>query len=228
MSLKNIKNKIKGFTIVEALVSVAVILFVIIGPLSLTIGSLNTLVEYQNKIVASYLAEEIIEDFKNYRDDYSLACAALELNYDFNTSQLNSMDCGEISVPESYYNNNGNDTIPPDTNPRNIAWKLFLNNILGDINNTERVNLLLDNESFNFSSQNFSIYSEDICEYLSVSEVSGYKCISIGNETLFHRVVNIIKISPDLLKVEVIVDYTKSNFLSTPKSVYIVDYIYKR
>ena len=68
MYLKKIKNKIKGFTIVEALVSVAVILFVIIGPLSLTIGSLNTLVEYQNKIVASYLAEEIIEDFKNYLD----------------------------------------------------------------------------------------------------------------------------------------------------------------
>ena len=222
--LKNIKNKIKVFTIIEALVSVAIILLIIIGPLSLTIGALNSVKENGNRIIASYLAEEIIEEFKNYRDDFALTCSNLTINYD-SSDLLADMSCGSIPVNSSFYNS----TIPPDTNPQNIAWKLFVNNVMGDMVTNTRQDLLLDDNSFNSLNQ-FIFYTPDICDKLFVSKNEGYGCSSFSDSfsTIFHRAVTLTKVSSDTIKIEVKVDYTNSAFLGNPKSIYVVDYIYKR
>lgn len=225
------KKQENGFTIIEALVSIAIILLVVIGPLSMTVNSINRVMENKNRIIASYLAEETIENFKNYRDNYLLACSVLTLDYNLFTGELNTMYCGPDNtypvVDQDFY-----DTTPPNTNPRDIAWKMFLKSVMEDYSVSSRENIHLDNASFNFNKSIFnSLANIASCDKLYLSKESGYSCSGgIGSiKTVFDRSINLTKMSDDTLKVEVNVDYTSpSSFLSTTKTVHVVGYVYKR
>lgn len=228
----NIEKIKSGFTLIEALVSIALILIAVIGPLSLTFNAINSIRQNKNRIIASYLAEEVIENFRNYRDDFSLSCGNLNLNFDYTTQQLSSVYCISDTnladtIPPNYYNY----STPPDTNPQNIAWKMFLSSVMGDLATNYIQGLNLDNDTFYFSPQNLfnnKITSYQNCSYLKFDDNKGYNC-STGYSTPFRRTVNITKLSGNILKIDVSVVYLEYGILSQgQKSVSITDYLYER
>ncbi len=58
----------KGFTILETLIAITVLVFAITGPLSLVAGSIRTSGYSRDSITAFYLAQEAIEYIRNTRD----------------------------------------------------------------------------------------------------------------------------------------------------------------
>jgi prepilin-type N-terminal cleavage/methylation domain-containing protein len=232
MKIFKFKNRkvSQGFTLIEALVSIALILIAVTGPLSLTFNALTAIRQSKNRVIASYLAEEIIENFKNYRDNFALSCSNLNITYEYVNQEISSMNCESSPsiIPPSYYNY----STPGDTDPQNIAWKIFLTATMGDLVTASRDNLFIDNDQFYFYPTN--IFSNNIttnqnCTYLKYSDTNGYNC-SVGDSTSFKRVVNITKLSPNTLKIKVSVIYFESGvfLLHRQKSLTITDYIYKR
>lgn len=61
-------NKNKGFTIIEALVAIAVLMMALGGPLVLAVSSIGDARASKNKVTAFYLAEEALEYVRNVRD----------------------------------------------------------------------------------------------------------------------------------------------------------------
>lgn len=63
------KNKKNGFTLVETLVAIAVLLLAVVAPLSLATKSLNSSVLSKQQITGSFLAQEAMEYIRNIRDE---------------------------------------------------------------------------------------------------------------------------------------------------------------
>jgi len=66
--MKNINKKQKGFSLIETLIAVTILMIAIVGPLSLVQAGLFSSVHQRNQITAMYLAQEAIEFVKNIRD----------------------------------------------------------------------------------------------------------------------------------------------------------------
>ena len=64
-----IKNTKTGFTLVETLVAIAVLLLAVTAPLSLATKSLNSSALSKQQITASFLAQEATEYIRNIRDE---------------------------------------------------------------------------------------------------------------------------------------------------------------
>jgi hypothetical protein len=107
-------RKNTGFTLVEALVSISIFTFAVLGMISI-LGSGITDVRYaRQKIIATYLAQEGIEYFHNLRDNYMLFNPGIGWN-DFltkaNFKQCTNLanGCGfEDSIPVLPLNLNSN------------------------------------------------------------------------------------------------------------------------
>lgn len=236
-----------GFTLIEALVSIGLILIAVIGPLTLTMNAINTIIQNKNRVIASYLAEEIVEDFRNYRDDFALACNSIYLNMstdpDTGAVTILSANCGDetggMDVPVTFIGTSDISSTP-NTNPRNISWKMFVSSIFNNRQDifTNGVTVdpkeyFIDSDSFNTNSlTNFFIdtyaNSGSSCTNLSFDNVSGYSCGG-GSPTVFKRKTTVTKISDNTLKIQVDVVYTNSGlFAGGQKSVSVIDYIYER
>ncbi len=71
--MKNIFQKInRGFTLVETLVALSIFSFAVLGMLVILGGGVKNVNYAKSKIVATYLAQEGIEYFRNLRDNYVL------------------------------------------------------------------------------------------------------------------------------------------------------------
>ncbi|MFA6177303.1 MAG: prepilin-type N-terminal cleavage/methylation domain-containing protein [Candidatus Paceibacterota bacterium] len=66
----------KGFTLVEALVSISVLTMSVLGLMSILASSISDTANVKNKIKAEYFAQEGIECARNTRDTYVLYPAA--------------------------------------------------------------------------------------------------------------------------------------------------------
>lgn len=206
--------KLKGFTLIEALVSMAVILVAVIGPLGLISNAINISRQERDRITAAFLAEEVVENFRAYRDGFVLACK--DIDYEAGVCK--------------YLNANiliDNAILQDTTNPRTISWRLFIDKL-------ERASLFtttgiyLDNASFNFSSL-IAPVNRLACNFLSFNNTYGYNCLGFGTRTVHKRLVKLTKVSPTVLKVEVEVTYTRPRFfLDKEKSIKITEYIYER
>ena len=214
--MKIFKNKNqKGFTLIEAMVSMTVIVMAIIGPLGLIVNSVGQIRQERNRIAAAFLAEEIVENFKAYRDSFVLACKKVDYNYSSSEGIVESAICSfggaspdATNVTKDILQNSG-------TNPRTIAWYLFLDKIDSRLEQ----GLYLDNDSFSTLT---GIVHKGGCETLRYSSLYGsYNC-SNGELTDFKRTTTISKVSESSLKVEVKVYYTPKRFIE------VVDYIYER
>ena len=77
MIQNNMKNKKqtkqKGFTIVETLVSIFILLIAITGPLTFAQSGLRASFLARDQIVAFYLAQDVIETIKHLRDNHALS-----------------------------------------------------------------------------------------------------------------------------------------------------------
>ena len=63
----------RGFTLVEALVAISVLLLSVTGPLTIASRSLISAIFARDQITAFYLAQEATELIRNHRDNNSLA-----------------------------------------------------------------------------------------------------------------------------------------------------------
>ena len=57
-----------GFTLIEAVVAIAILMFTIIGPITLAQRSLSASYYAKDQVIAYYLAEESVEYLRNLRD----------------------------------------------------------------------------------------------------------------------------------------------------------------
>lgn len=60
----------RGFTIIETLVAVAVLMIAVAGPLVVATKGLRSAQISKNQMVASYLAQETLEVVRNHKDSY--------------------------------------------------------------------------------------------------------------------------------------------------------------
>ena len=78
MKIKNFFNKIqqsKGFTLIETMVAITILLTTIVGPMEIASQSLFSAFYSRDQITAYYLAQEGIEYIRNSRDNYYLDSA---------------------------------------------------------------------------------------------------------------------------------------------------------
>jgi prepilin-type N-terminal cleavage/methylation domain-containing protein len=67
MSNTRIQNN-KGFTLIETLVAITILMISIAGPLTIAQKSLTAATIAKDQVIASFLAQEMIEQIKNDRD----------------------------------------------------------------------------------------------------------------------------------------------------------------
>jgi len=67
--IAKISRPSRGFTILETLVAIAILLISIAGPLTIAEKSLVTAANSENQMIASYLAEDLMEYIENIRDN---------------------------------------------------------------------------------------------------------------------------------------------------------------
>lgn len=202
----------KGFTLVEALVSMTVVLIAIIGPLSLIMNAININKQERDRVAAAFLAEEPIENLRAYRDSFALACQTIDYEGGYCTNKTS------VKIDNA---------ILMDTdNPRTIAWRVFVDTL-------QRATLLssnplyFDNNSF-FINSLVAPISYPACSILKLDSNYSYNCVT-GNNTSFKRTTKLTLVSPQMIRVEVEVIYAKSRYSTIKeKSIKVVDYIYER
>ena len=72
----NVQNSVRygrGFTLIETLVAISILLIALAGPLTIAAKGLNSSYYARDQITAFYLAQEGIEYIRNYRDTDSLS-----------------------------------------------------------------------------------------------------------------------------------------------------------
>ncbi len=92
MSYNNFKKiKKEGFTVIEALVSIAIMLLSITGAFAVAQSSLQSSDLVKNRVTAYYLAQEGIEFLRQKRDDNGLKMLSSKNNPDPNASWLSGI-----------------------------------------------------------------------------------------------------------------------------------------
>ncbi|MEY4440776.1 MAG: hypothetical protein RLY49_402 [Candidatus Parcubacteria bacterium] len=87
-------NNIRGFTIIETLVAIFILLISTTGPLAFTQSGLRSAFFARDQVTAFYLAQESIETIKNVRDNNLIGYRDGDTDIDW----LNKIsDCGDIS-----------------------------------------------------------------------------------------------------------------------------------
>jgi prepilin-type N-terminal cleavage/methylation domain-containing protein len=61
---------IRGFTLIETLVAITILMISIVGPLTIASKGLVAAAGSRDQVVASYLAQDLMESVKNLRDSY--------------------------------------------------------------------------------------------------------------------------------------------------------------
>ncbi len=108
--MKNFDTKIRGFTLLETLASIAILSLVIIGPLSVTISSSSYARTTKDTIVATYLAEEAVELLQNQYDSLYVYCR----------KNASSTEVGGLCVPNVL-----------ETTTGQTSWRLFKDRLSG-------------------------------------------------------------------------------------------------
>lgn len=65
---KEYKNKNAGFTIIEAMIAILVLLIAVVAPLSIITSNLNSTFFARDEVIATYLAQEGVEIIRQRRD----------------------------------------------------------------------------------------------------------------------------------------------------------------
>ncbi len=106
--MKNQKLQ-KGFTLLEALVAVSILMVAVAAPITIAQKGLSSAVYSKDQMIASYLAQDAIEFVKNKRDEFSIRNSFDWGNLDFIDSKClesNSCDVDTISGDIIVYSSN--------------------------------------------------------------------------------------------------------------------------
>ncbi|MDB5259754.1 MAG: seg [Candidatus Taylorbacteria bacterium] len=86
-------SRSSGFTIIETLVAITILMIAIVGPLTVAHKGLTAAVYARDQMIASYLAQDAIEYVKNARDSNKLASRSWLYGFDGNSAAANPADC---------------------------------------------------------------------------------------------------------------------------------------
>lgn len=218
-------NDIRGFTLVETLVSVFIITIVIVGPLTLASSASSYAKLTKDTITATYLAQESIELLRFHQDSMYIRCAD-------QNSQTCSLQNGET--------------------PNEAAWRLFKARLQSnpscityDMNGTL---INADGCSYDFIDMATEggvaptkyLSTSASCNTLSLDAASGvYVCTGVRGAglqpTVFSRTVKITSVSTlggadaaynDDLRVTVTVTFKKPNGYT--HQVKVIDFLHAR
>jgi prepilin-type N-terminal cleavage/methylation domain-containing protein len=67
--INTFKQRNSGFTLIETLVAITILMIAIVGPLTIAHRGLIAAVEAKDQMIASYLAQDAMEYIKNVRDN---------------------------------------------------------------------------------------------------------------------------------------------------------------
>lgn len=116
----------KGFTLIETIFSVSILAAIAVGSLTLVSKSVQSVSVSQNRLIASYLAQEGIEIIRNIRDgnwedeDYPIIidwdnglsnCADCEIDYTMNSLADGGDPFLKLDSDNFYNYSSGSDTI---------------------------------------------------------------------------------------------------------------------
>jgi len=141
-----------GFTLIETMVAVAILMVAIAGPLNIAEKGLIAADNSRDQTIAAYLAEDLMEYVKNIRDDNILAgntsgttwltmspsgcetgsfCTAETFEADYNNQSNNISDCTATTVSadnigcQLYITPSGYYTYIPDGNQATPFYRTF-------------------------------------------------------------------------------------------------------
>ena len=95
-------NKKAGFTLVETLVAITILMVSIVGPLTIASKGLVAAVGSRDQVIASYLAQDALEYIKNMRDDALLVNSSTGWGTflsNFSTANCTTSVCGIETSP---------------------------------------------------------------------------------------------------------------------------------
>jgi prepilin-type N-terminal cleavage/methylation domain-containing protein len=113
MIKENKQNNKKGFTLVETLVAIFILVLSITGPMSAASSSLQASFIARDQVVAFYLAQDVFEFIKNFRDREALSGEDWK---DTLNSCISStgMQCNIDSFNSAFLPNCGNGSLTSD------------------------------------------------------------------------------------------------------------------
>ncbi len=99
------QKKQKGFTLVETLVGITVLLVAIVGPMTMAARGLQSAFHARDQITAVYLAQEAIEIIRAQRDQNALTRASWLSGISAACDRNNTAGCGvSARAPSTYLN----------------------------------------------------------------------------------------------------------------------------
>ena len=133
---KEIENN-KGFTIVETLVAITILMIAIAGPLTVAFRGLTAAVYAHDQVTASYLAQDAMEYIKNVRDNnwkrsppdnwlYGLSSCSSTSSCSINTLNLSSTDIASCSDCYLYLRDDGYTPIATNAKQTQFTRKFYI------------------------------------------------------------------------------------------------------
>ena len=110
ISNSNYNSRSSGFTLVETLIAVAILMIAIAGPLTIANQALTSALGSRNAMIATYLAQDGMESIKNIKDNNLTDLAGFAWSNIINTSCTVSSPCS-TPQPFNYIGSDANNNI---------------------------------------------------------------------------------------------------------------------
>ncbi len=133
----------KGFTLIETLVAITILMISIVGPLTIAQKSFMAAITARDQVIASFLAQDMMEQLKNDRDNALLKGTFTD--WTRNLSGLNSNpactganSCSVYINADGTYTNNSTQNLSKFT-----RWAYLSNNVVSNVNHEVKVTVIV-------------------------------------------------------------------------------------